>query len=169
MLFVRTRSRFSPAGVGRVPLVAAVGVLAAAPVARGYVYWPNYSSGMIGRANLDGSDVNQRFITGAYLPIWMAVDSAHLYWINSGSGTIGRANLDGSSPKQNLIAGANDPCGVAVDGAHVYWANRGGDSIGRANLDGSSVDESFITGVDKPCGMAVDALAPATPGTGPPS
>jgi virginiamycin B lyase len=59
-----------------------------------YVYWTNYNGDSSGRANLDGSDVNQSFITGATTPTAVAVHGKHIYWANLT--TIGRANLDGS-------------------------------------------------------------------------
>jgi hypothetical protein len=37
------------------------------------VYWTNTFSDTIGRANLDGTDINQRFITGAIQPGGIAV------------------------------------------------------------------------------------------------
>jgi len=37
-------------------------------VSGNYVYWANSSSGTIGRASLDGSWVNESFITGASIP-----------------------------------------------------------------------------------------------------
>ncbi|MFM8526796.1 MAG: choice-of-anchor D domain-containing protein [bacterium] len=42
-----------------------------------YIYWANYFGipATIGRANLDGTGVNQSFITGAYGPWGVAVDS----------------------------------------------------------------------------------------------
>ncbi len=119
----------------------------------------------IGRANLDGTGVNEDFITGASAPCGIAVDSGHIYWANLGPGatgtTIGRANLDGTGVNEDFITGASAPCGIAVDSGHIYWANAGnssvtGTTIGRANLDGTGVDQSFITGADGPCGVAVD-------------
>ena len=38
-----------------------------------HVYWTNFNSGAIGRANLDGSGVNQSFITGASGPSGVAL------------------------------------------------------------------------------------------------
>ena len=118
----------------------------------------------IGRANLDGSGVDQSFIAAGD-PCGVAVDGAHVYWRHGFGSNIGRANLDGSDADPNFITRASQrggsACGVAVDGAHVYWT-RGHPlaefSIGRANLDGSGVERRFITaGVDHPCGVGVDA------------
>lgn len=54
-----------------------------------HLYWTNFSGGTIGRANLDGSNPNQNFITGATNPIGLAVDAGHIYWANTSGGTIG--------------------------------------------------------------------------------
>jgi virginiamycin B lyase len=133
-----------------------------------YVYWANYGSGTIARANLDGANVEKRFITGADEPIGIAVDSGHLYWTNAGldpgSGTIGRANLDGSRVNQHFIKAGNPTGGLAVDTGYVYWTHRYwnhdytsvGDAIGRANLDGSHVERHFIDASNKLDGVAVN-------------
>ena len=73
--------------------------------------------------NLDGSGINQSFITGAGGGAALTVDGRFIYWI-VGTG-IARANLDGSGVDKSFI-GANQPSGVAVDGLHVYWSNNGG-------------------------------------------
>ena len=131
-----------------------VGTLAmcTAPAARAY--------GIIGRANLDGSGVNQSFITEGQISLGVVVDGTHIYWANdastvSGPISIARANLDGTGVNLTFIPGAIAPRGVAVDGSHIYWVNQTG-SIARANLDGSGANESFITFVDEPVGVAVD-------------
>jgi hypothetical protein len=140
-------------------------VLAAAwlaPAAHAYLYWAhrgNETGTTLGRANLNGTGVNQSFIGGATGPVGVAVDSAHIYWANTFGAheSIGRANLDGSEANQSFITGGNYPCGVAVDDSHIYWTNASGNSIGRANLNGTGVNQSFITvGVSHPCGVAVD-------------
>src|SRR5271166_5665798 len=107
-----------------------------------HVYWTNqpvvvgqigggqqveFQTNTIGRANLDGSNPNQDFITGQPgVPVppslcGLAVDSAHLYWtVEEDLGlvvpSIGRANLDGSGVNQSFISlpgwGAR---GLAVD------------------------------------------------------
>ena len=73
----------------------------------GHVYWSNDAGGSIGRANLDGSGVNQGFITGANHPDLMAIDGGHIYWANESANTIGRANLDGSGVNESFITGAS--------------------------------------------------------------
>ena len=130
-----------------------------------YVYWGG--GGAIGRANLDGTGVDQAFITGASAGggAGVAVDAAHVYWTNGLGDTIGRANLDGTGVEQSFVTGARFPAGVAADAAHVYWAHAPAaytGAIGRANLDGTGVDQSFITfdlitGVPFTRGLAVDA------------
>jgi len=50
-----------------------------------YVYWSNFGGNTIGRANLDGTGVNQSFITGANHPVGISADDTHIYWANQGS------------------------------------------------------------------------------------
>jgi hypothetical protein len=71
----------------------------------------------IRRANLDGSGVNNSFVTGVNGPCAVAVDGAHIYWsTDGGSGLIGQANLDGSGVNQSFISVTGAfMCGVAVD------------------------------------------------------
>jgi virginiamycin B lyase len=137
-------------------VVTAVLVSLALPATAGaFVYWANGTT--IGRANLDGSGVDQSFITGAAAPAGVAVDGEHIYWVNTDS--IARANLDGTGVLPNFITGAGAPAGVAVDAQHVYWSNYTGGmtgTIGRANLDGSGADQSFITGAAGAAEVAVD-------------
>src|SRR5688572_17076509 len=78
--------------------------------AQAYVYWTQ--EGSIGRADLDGQNPDQDFITGASDPVGVAVDGRHVYWANSANDSIGRADLDGQNPDQNFITGADGPYGV---------------------------------------------------------
>ena len=77
-----------------------------AAAAGGYLYWSNTTgrvlkpgNGMIVRARLNGTGVNQKFITGASLPAMIVAYRGYLYWANiaplrNGAGTIGGARLD---------------------------------------------------------------------------
>ena len=111
-----------------------------------HIYWANFGSASIARANLDGSAVNQSFIvTSPHRPEGVAVDGGHVYWTNEDNGpgtTIGRANLDGTGVNENFITGLLHPLDVVVDSAYIYWT--AGSAIGRANLDGSGVNQTFI-------------------------
>ncbi len=132
------------------------------PGAGAYVYWARGAGGGIGRANNDGSDVQNKFIRGSGVgkDCGVAVDSAHIYWVNSLSpgDSVGRANLDGTGVNQNFIpTPRNDPCGPAVDAGHVYWANRFNKAIGRADITGANPDQGFIKDQFLPCSMAVDS------------
>jgi virginiamycin B lyase len=143
----------------------AVAVLAFAASADAFVYWTNDTDpGSIGRANhTDGGGVNQNFITGARLPIGVAVDATHIYWTNTAAGmnTIGRASLpNGDGANQSFVTGPIIPGGLAVDAAHIYWTNIGGNSLGSASVsDGSGVNNNFgsLSPLVLPLGMAVDS------------
>ena len=119
-----------------------------------HLYWVEPTNDSIGRAKLDGTGVDERFIETAF-PASVAVDDAHVYWSGVG-GAIGRANVDGTGVEENFITGANLPGAVAVDAGHVYWTNFGADTIGRANLDGFDLDQSWIAPASDPLGLAVD-------------
>jgi len=122
--------------------------------ASAFVYWSNEApGGPIGRADLDGGDVNQGFLHGDS-PEGIASEGTHVYWTNYNEGTIGRAGSDGSEPDQSFISGAKTPFGLAVGADHIYWTNVINNTIGRANLDGSEADQSFIS-ANSPGGIAV--------------
>lgn len=128
--------------------------LTIAPLADAYVYWSNSNGTSIGRAELDGSEVNPAFISTLGFPEAIAVDQGHIYWTNA-TNAIGRAALDGTGIEHTFVTG-NDVDGVAVDAAHIYWSNAGDETIGRANLDGTGVEQAFISGLDMPGHLVVD-------------
>ena len=132
-----------------------------------YIYWSNSGSSAIGRANLDGTGVNQSWITWADKVYGVAADANYVYWANNYANTIGRANLDGTGVNQSWITGASRVFGPSADANYVYWSNYEANTIGRANLDGTGVNQSWITGCNLPCLLAVglpsSPPAPATP------
>lgn len=127
------------------------------------IYWQN--EGAIGRANLDGSNLDPEFIRFPVLPGsdgyvicgGIALDSEYIYWADNQHGTIGRARLDGSDVRGSFISDVGSPCGIAVDASHVYWANFDGGSIGRANLDGTNADHALVDSGIQTCGLAISA------------
>lgn len=116
-------------------------------VDRSHIYWAHGVG--IGRANLDGTGVNQSFIPlGVSTPVGVAVNREHIYWTGSGStAAVGRANLDGSGKNETFITKTSVvPGQIAVDDSHIYWINESDKAIGRANLDGTGVNQKFNSG-----------------------
>src|SRR5262245_64097542 len=136
-------------------------------VAAKHIYWATYAS--IGRVNLDGSGLNQSFITGVIPPrtinpYELAVNANYIYWTNDFRDAIGRANLDGTpNPGFIFFPGPSGfVSGVAVDANHIYWGGftpatptTGIEGITRANLDGTQPNPSFITGIAGASDIAV--------------
>jgi len=121
-----------------------------------HIYWADANRDMIGRSDLDGTDTELSFISGADEPCGVAVDGSHVYWANRASGTIGRSRLDGTEVQQDFVTGLGRPCGVAVDVMHVYWTDlQNTNRVGRADIDGKNVVPDLIR--DGACGVAVDA------------
>ena len=155
--------------------------LALAARAEAFVYWTNSSTNAIGRANLDGTGVDERFIGGTELPGAVAVDGRYIYWGGYGQvahpteeqgAAIARARLDGTKVDWTFIPNATTGPQesirqIAVDDDHIYWTEvfshagvTPAGSISRANLDGTGVERQFITGFAEgavPTGLAVDA------------
>jgi len=70
----------------------------------GTFYWANNYT--IGRADLNGTEVNQQFISVPYGPKGVAglgITSRYIYWTNEQGGAIGRANLNGTDVNQRFI------------------------------------------------------------------
>jgi hypothetical protein len=127
-----------------------------------YIYWTNDRNGSVGRADVDGSGVNEAFIhsttKGKVGGAGMTVDKQFVYWTSANGGsatTILRAKLNGSAVNKTFITGAHNPCGVTVDSKHIYWGGDVGTAIGRANLNGTGVNQDFITTGNGVCGVAV--------------
>jgi hypothetical protein len=153
-----------------VALLTAITVLlvAAGDASANFVYWASGGQTTIGRAKLNGSGVNNAFITGLSNVGGVAVDSKYIYWTQGTTATssIGRANLDGTGVNQNFIPHAGsvqdfDPApshaGIAVNGSSIFWDNTGSGFVGRANIDGSSPTGSLVqAGPDPACGIAAD-------------
>ena len=125
-----------------------------------HIFWTNEPTVTIGRANLDGTNANPNFITGARLPISVAANDRFIYWTNSATGSIGRARVNGNAINQNFIPSLGSAVGIAIDDQHIYWTGgvdadeTNAPSIGRANLDGTAVNPSFIPGRPRRRGLS---------------
>ena len=151
--------------------------LAPAARAQGHVYWAWGTSinpfdpapSGIGRANLDGTGVDQNFIIFHGNPIAIAVDGAHIYWLNTDirAATIGRAKLDGTGVEPSFITGVGSlPYDLAVDDAHIYWADRAASAAPTSTAPGPTRASSTHRGDLLPQGSPGSRSAPPT-STGP--
>lgn len=121
------------------------------------------NTGTIARANLNGSGVDENFITHAEDPNELVLDGSHIYWSTSLDGfgdlgpghTIGRANMDASNVEPAYITTGTPTEGIAVDSSSLYWAGGTNDTIGRVDLDGTNINPNYITGATVPEGVAV--------------
>ncbi len=140
-----------PPGIGE-PLV---------PVVEGKMYWVDWGSAKIQRANLDGSQVEDLVTTGLEEPTDLALDLAggKMYWSDRLTNKIQRANLDGSQVEDLVTEVYGDVWSFAldVDGGKMYWAKAIAEpKIQRANLDGSQVEDLVTVGLFQVAGLALD-------------
>ena len=130
------------------------------PAAVSKLYWSDWGTDKIQRADLDGSNVED-LISGAGLdgPDGLSLDLAggKIYWVDAGTKKIQRANLDGSGI-EDLLTDQNFPFGLALDvsGGKMYWTNPFPAKIQRANLDGSGPEDLVTSGLTIAGGLALD-------------
>jgi hypothetical protein len=117
-----------------------------------YLYFSRCDDNTIGRADLDGNQVEPRLISlgATSCPQGLAVAGRHIYWTQLGFGTIGRATLNGRDVNGRWlnIHSRQGPFQVVADRAHVYWTWGGVDGspsyTGRADADRSHLDRRFL-------------------------
>jgi hypothetical protein len=118
-------------------------------VGGGHVYWtyvePTERSGNVGRADLDGGNINPTFVKlNAQFLDSVAVDDSYVYWTQGDNGySIGRANLNGGDVQPSFVTGVPAIFDLVTNGTHLFWATYKG-SIGRTNIDGTGSDPTFI-------------------------
>ncbi|HEX6020662.1 MAG TPA: choice-of-anchor D domain-containing protein [Solirubrobacter sp.] len=119
-----------------------------------YVYWVGTGGDSVGRANLDGTEVNPSLISGLRDPSNLTVRGGHVYWANA-IDSVGRGVVDGTGKKNDFMS-ALHPFGIEVDDRHIYWSSLLTRTIGRANLDGSDANPSFIDAGQRIESLVVD-------------
>jgi hypothetical protein len=118
------------------------------------VYWSEFTTHSVKRANLDGTSVQTIFTAslGEY-PAAIDIDQANgkVYW-SACSGPIRRANLDGSNMEVIPLASGEDCIdGLAVDPVEgrIYWTKEVLGTLHTAALDGYAA-EVLKTGLISP-------------------
>jgi hypothetical protein len=111
---------------------------------QGHLYWSDYGTGSIHRANVDGSSP-QVIVKGLIAPRGMDLDTAGgwLYWTDVGSKKVQRAKLDGTGLEDLLGAqhGLDQPYGVTLDmgSGSMFITDAGTGRIMRSKQDGADL------------------------------
>jgi len=126
------------------------------------IYWADFKTGKIQRADVDGTDVEDLILGGVSGPNDIALDLAagKMYFTNQNPKKVQRANVDGTAV-EDLIEGATiDPFGIALDLSNdkLYFTGGTTGTIQRANLDGSDVEDVSPAG-SSPFGIELDSAA----------
>ena len=81
------------------------------------MYWTDWSTDKIQRADLDGSNVQDLVRTSGDILHGLALDleAGKMYWTDHGRGRIQRANLDGSDVEDLVTTGLSGPSGLALE------------------------------------------------------
>jgi hypothetical protein len=77
-----------------------------------HLYWSTDVG--VGRAKLDGTEVDKGLVTGQTTVGGVAVDNEHVFWASFTTNRIGRAELDGGTVEPNFITGAEAPDTITV-------------------------------------------------------
>ena len=130
------------------------------PAGESKLYWTDWGTDRIQRANLDGSGIEDLIVgDGLDGPDGLALDMAggKIYWTDSGASRIQRANLDGSAV-EDLVTGLGIPYGLALDmvGGKMYWSDRQASRIQRSDLDGANVEDLITSGLVFPGELELD-------------
>ena len=114
------------------------------------MYWTNWYSNSISRADLDGKNVEYHYIhpSSDFLSgIALDVDGDKIYWTEetAGTGKIQVADLNGENIEELLTVSDSYPEEITLDldRNKVYWTNPGTQTIQRADLDGQNIEYLF--------------------------
>ena len=129
----------------------------------GKMYWADFGTDKIQRADLDGDNVEDLVTTGVLGPDGIALDpvAGKMYWTDFEGAKIQRADLDGDNVEDLVTMGLTLPEGIALDLAagKMYWTDHGAPKIQRADLDGDNVQDLVTLGLGAPRGIALDLSA----------
>ena len=91
------------------------------------MYWTDFGTDKIQRADLDGSNVEDLVTTGLDIPFGIALDvrAGKMYWTDAGTDKIQRADLDGSNVEDLVTTGLGFPYRIALDltNSKMYWTD----------------------------------------------
>ena len=137
-------------------LLSAVLVTSAQAAPR-HVFWDNAGPRTLGRAQDDGTDVNQRFLTDlTYNGGTASVADATYVYYGRGA-TLMRARVDGTGTPQPLVQLTSAANSLAIDSGHIYIGSFS--RVSRVDISGANLVPNFITNTGAPSGNYFEALA----------
>jgi len=82
----------------------------------GHLYWTDWLTRSINRADLDGGNVVEGVVSDIDSPVGLAIDhvAGKFYWVSDRDKSLRRANLDGSGV-ETIVSGVSNPYGVALN------------------------------------------------------
>uniref|UniRef100_UPI001BFC8773 MBG domain-containing protein n=1 Tax=Echinicola shivajiensis TaxID=1035916 RepID=UPI001BFC8773 len=127
-------------------------------LANNKIYWSQFVSGKIRRANLDGT-IAEDIISSTNDPFEVWVDNFNnkLFWASYNNKTFSSSNLDGTNKVQIISGGVSQPWGIQSDALNgkVYFTDHS--QLRRADLDGSNIESLSANGI--PEGLDIDPEA----------
>lgn len=141
------------------------------------IYWANERGlSTVGRASIDGKEVNQAFVDvigdDALRPVGVALDSSYVYYtanwgdLEDEGSSVRRVPLAGGEEEHLGIGATSKLRGIAVDGSSVYWVAQGEEVIGRIPItdfakagncsESSSCERETLNPTGSVLGLAAD-------------
>ena len=126
-----------------------------------FVYWASTGSGIVTRADPDGTSPKALNTAGAAPGVnTVSVDANGVYWGNATIGTVSRVDKDGMNGKQLAPAagtlGAGHVASVVASGGFVYYGDLMVGSVMRVPADGSAAPSVVAAGYANARGISVN-------------
>jgi hypothetical protein len=143
-----------------------------------WLYWYDYSRRAIGRASLDGTDVEPSLFqpeptSGGHVGesvSLLGASQGYLWWKSDyGEGSLGRARVDGTDTQPDFFTGFRADAGAVTDGSLYYTGSPTSatvdGSVRRIALDPGATPELIAQGLGDGVGyaIAVDSLGALFP------
>ncbi|KAL9960499.1 hypothetical protein ACROYT_G033967 [Oculina patagonica] len=125
----------------------------------GYIFWSEYWTQTIKRANIDGTNITilHEYINCGGLAVeWT---SSQLYWTSTSRGTISVSDLEGNSKRILFSSSIGTPRGIVLDPFDwlMFWMDeRSPRKIWRATLSGTQAVPIVTSNLQKPSGIDLD-------------
>jgi virginiamycin B lyase len=120
-----------------------------------YLFWGRSKN--IGRAKLDGTEVNTKLIATTNTVTAVVANATHIFWAHGDA--IGRAKVDGTEVNQEFIklAASSAITDIAINATHIFATRSNSSRIAIDKIEGGGLNENFITTGTLPMAVAVNS------------